>query len=317
MNAIQQHIDIMFKDLPETNEIKRIKNDIYLNAMDRYDELRAQGKSDSEALGTIIIEIGERDVLLEEFGYDKDQDLHQYSVSTLEDVRNYLAVYKNESTKIASGVLLILLGAGATPTLDTFNLARIGVILLILSVAIAVGLFIMSGFRLDELENRMADEDVLFYLADDDYWTVESSYRDFQERERYRVPVGVMLCILAVIPIIMLQFFGNEILVQRYGVFLMLFMVGLGIFNFIKYGMGTSAYQKVLNIGEYSVEEKQFQKRIEPIAGIYWLIVTLIYFVWSFVMMAWHVSWIIWPIAGVLWSIVSLLIKYFFDERRF
>lgn len=42
MKAIEQHIDYMFQDLPETKEIKRIKDDLYLNALNRYEELTAQ-----------------------------------------------------------------------------------------------------------------------------------------------------------------------------------------------------------------------------------------------------------------------------------
>ena len=75
------------------------------------------------------------------------------------------------------------------------------------------------------------------------------------------------------------------------------------------------AYEKILNIGEYSVDERKFQQKIEPIAGIYWLVITLVYFIWNFTTMAWHQSWIIWPIAGVLWAIISLILKALEDRN--
>src|SRR5699024_9758573 len=108
MNAVEQHIENMFRYFPETEEIKRIKNDLYQNAQDRYDELVALGKTESEALGTIIIEIGERDVLLEELGYDQEQDLMDYSFHTLAEAENYIMFTNRESMKIGLGILLIL-----------------------------------------------------------------------------------------------------------------------------------------------------------------------------------------------------------------
>ena len=80
MKAIQQHINFLFQDLPETNEIKRIKNDLYLNAVDRFDELRREGSSESEALGTVIIEMGDREELLESLAYDQETDLREHSI---------------------------------------------------------------------------------------------------------------------------------------------------------------------------------------------------------------------------------------------
>lgn len=317
MNAIEQHIDNMFKDLPETEEIKRIKNDLYLNALDRYDELIALGKTESEALGTIIIEMGELDVLLEDFGYDQETDLENYSLNTLEDVQSYIAFNRRESNKIGLGVLLILVGAGLVPSFATYNLEVVGVILLLVFIASAVGLFVSSGLRTQSIEKDFEDEEYIFYLTDKDYETVEYDYSMVTEKERYRIPIGVMLCILSATPILALTFLNQEIYVQRFGILLLTLSIGIGVFQFIKYGMINSAYEKVLNIGEYSFEERRFQQKIEPIAGIYWMTITLIYFIWSFTTMNWNITWIVWPTAGVLWGLVALSLKMAINRKDF
>lgn len=316
MKAIQQHIDYLFDDLPDTKEIKRIKNDLYLNATDRYEELISQGKTESEALGTIIMEIGDRDVLLESMSYNQEKDLKDYSTNTLEDARYYIASNSQEANKIGLGVLMILVGAGLVATASTFNLEILGVIVLLLLVALAVGLFINSGLVLEAVNQDLNSADNAFYMTEEDYRVVETHFRDFKTQERFRIPVGVMLCILAVIPILFFSFLDNELLIERYGVLLLTTAVGVGVFQFIKYGMIQSAYEKVLSIGEYSVEERQFQQKVEPIAGIYWTIITFIYLGWSFLTMAWHISWIIWPIAGAAWGVIAMVLKMKSDREK-
>ena len=316
MNAIEQHINYLFQDLPETDEIKRIKNDLHLNAMDRFDELIANGKAESEALGTIIIEMGDRDDLLEGFGYNQDQDLRDYSTNTLTEAKYIIEAYRDESNKIALGILMILVGAGLIPTLDTFNLVSVGVILFLVFVALAVGLFIYGGMRLESVEESLHDEDKEFYLTDDDYQIVEDQYRDFKESNRYRIPLGVMLSIASTIPIVLFGFYGSDLLIERYGVLLLVTLVGLGVYQFVTYGMVDTAYQKVLNLGEYSIEELQFQKKMEPAAGIYWMGVTAGYLGWSFIPMDWGYTWIVWPIAGITWGIISMVLKVMSKQDR-
>lgn len=309
MNAIEQHINYLFQDLPETEEIKRIKNDLYLNAADRYDELISEGKAESEALGTIIIEMGDRDDLLDSFDYNQDQDLRDYSTNTLGEAKYLLDTYDIESGKIGLGVLLILLGAGFITTLSTFQMMEIGVVVLLMLVASAVGLFIHSGLKIESVEMSLHDEDKIFYLIDDDYEMVREQYVRFKEKERFRIPLGVMLCISSAVPILAISFLGNDFLVERYGVPLLMLMVGTGVYQFIKYGMKDTAFEKVLNIGEYSDNERKFQEQIEPMSSIYWMIVTIAYLLWSFLTGMWYISWIIWPIAGMLWGLISTIVK--------
>lgn len=316
MHTIENHIDYLFQALPETDEIKRIKNDLYLNAIDRYDELMASGKTESEALGTIIIEMGDLDDLLEGLGYNQDQDLRDYSTNTLSEAQVLIEAYNHESNKISLGIFVILLASGLIVTLQTFGLAVVGVIILLLFVALAVGLFIHSGLKLEAIEKSLNDDENIFYLTDEDYRIVKEHYTNFQESNRYRVPLGVILTIASAIPLLLLSFYGTQLQIARYGVLLLLIMIGLGVFQFVKYGMVNTAYEKVLNLGEYSVEELRFQKKLEPVAGIYWLLVTIVYLGWSFVTMAWHSTWVVWPIAGVSWGLLVLILKLIFDRDR-
>lgn len=316
MKPIQQHIDFLFQDVPATETIKRIKNDLYLNAMDRYDELLAHGKTESEALGTIIIEMGDREDLLDSLDYNQEADLKDYSTNTLGEAKVLVNAYQTASTKIGLGIFLILAGAGLIPSFNTFNMVEVGVILLLLLVALGVGLFIHTGLRLEAIEQTIEDDEHIFYLTDDDYEIVLHQYDVYKDKNSYRIPLGVMLCILSVLPVLVLAFLENQLLVERYGIILLLLLVGLGVYQFISYGMNETAYEKVLNLGEYSIEERQFQKKIEPLVGIYWMLVTAVYLGWSFFSLNWHFTWIIWPIAGAVWALIAMVAKLFMDREQ-
>lgn len=306
----QQYIDNMFRGLPETEEIIRLKSNLYQQAVHRHQELIVLGKTESETFGTIVIEMGERDALLKNLGYDHEEDLINSSINSIEDAKNYLAMTHTESHKIALGVFLILIGAGLVPTMETFNLSGLGVILLLVLVALAVGMFIMSGMKLES--SKYGDESQgVIYISDNDYGLIEKQYLLFKKENRFRIPLGVMLCILSPIPLLIFGFMDAEFYAERFGIILLTTLVGIAVYQFIRYGMLDSAFKKILSIGEYSVKEQGLQKLIEPVGAIYWLIITLIYLIWSFTTMNWHISWIIWPIAGVLWSIIMNIIKVF------
>lgn len=155
MDVIKQHIDYLFRNLSQTDEIKRIKNEVYLNGTARYEEFCRLGKTESEALGTVIIEMGQPEDLLEEYGYSQKSDFKVHSMNTLEEAELFLASYNQEANNIGLGILMILLGAGLIPTLNTFNVAVLGVIILLSLVAIAVGLFIMAGLKIETIEKPM------------------------------------------------------------------------------------------------------------------------------------------------------------------
>lgn len=309
----QQYIDNMFRALPETEEILRLKNSLYQQAVQRHQELTALGKTESEAFGTVIIEMGERDALLENLGYDHEQDLVDSSLSNIEDAKNYLALTHTESNKIALGVLLILIGAGLVPTMETFNLEGLGVVILLILVALAVGTFILSGMKLESSKYGNERQGII-YISDDDYSLIEEQYSLFREENRFRIPLGVMLCILSPIPVLIFAFMDAEFYVERFGIILLTTLVGIGVSQFIRYGMLDSAFKKILNIDEYSEKEQRFQKVIEPVGRIYWLVITLIYLIWSFTTMDWHISWIVWPVAGILWPIITSILKLYNPE---
>lgn len=60
--------------------------------------------------------------------------------------------YKGKSNRLKR---FILLGAGLIPTLNTFGLVEIGVMILLVLVAAGVGMFIHAGLSLESIEESL------------------------------------------------------------------------------------------------------------------------------------------------------------------
>ncbi len=72
IKIIEEFIDSLFSGVVETSKTEQSeKADLLANAEDRYDDLLSQGKSENEAIGTIISEFGTIDELMEELNFRK------------------------------------------------------------------------------------------------------------------------------------------------------------------------------------------------------------------------------------------------------
>ncbi len=164
METIKTYLENMFRNLPKTNEIERLKNELLSNMEDRYNELKNEGKRENEAVGVVISEFGNIDELMEEMNIKTTADSGKsYPSISIEDAREFISMNKKASHIIATGVGLILLGVSLMIFLfsliegnriyssispDAVN--AIPIIILFLFIAAAVGLFIYSASKMEK-----------------------------------------------------------------------------------------------------------------------------------------------------------------------
>ena len=112
------------------------------------------------------------------------------------------------------------------------------------------------------------------------------------------------LCIVCTVPLIVAG--GFEFADEVYSglVAVLLICIACAVFLFVSAGMIRDSYQKLLEEGDYTVENKLKAKRNNNISIIYWGVITAIFLAYSFVTMDWGRSWIIWPVAAVLFGAV-------------
>ncbi len=308
MNAVRKYVESMFIGLPNEPEAQALKESVIQKSMERYEELLLNGLPPQEALAQLIIELeAEEEEILAPYHREQEQYNLTEEWMTLDEAQTFIARNRKESRRIGLAVLFILLSVGLIPTFALFNLAELAVALMLVVIAFSVSMMIMAGMRVgDQFENDIYIETV---LSDEDYFILQQEFRTFKSKESYRIALGVALCILSVVPLLTFSFLGNESFVEGIGVLILLTLVGLGVYQFIQYGMTYNVYERLLNLGEYSRENLANEKRLEPVSGIYWMVVTFIYLGWSFITMDWHITWIIWPLAGVLWGLIALIVK--------
>ena len=96
MDTIKTYLDNLFRSLPNTEELKRLKSDLLVNMEDKYLELKAKGKSENEAVGVVIAEFGNIDELLFEMGISKAKDSVKDSsrVLTIDEAHDYVYTKK-------------------------------------------------------------------------------------------------------------------------------------------------------------------------------------------------------------------------------
>ena len=70
MEAIREYLNNLFMSLPETPEVLRAKAELLEMMEDKYEELIQEGKTEKEAIGTVISEFGNLEELAEELGID-------------------------------------------------------------------------------------------------------------------------------------------------------------------------------------------------------------------------------------------------------
>lgn len=241
---------------------------------------------------------------------------------SMKEAETYMDLTEKVSRKIAVGVLLCILspicliqlaGLSEYKQILSENAAGgLGMIILLGMVAIAVAIFISNGMGLSRYEYM---EKETFSLQYGVKGMVERRKEAHEDRFRRHVTIGACLCIISVIPL----FVGTMIGVGDYGLItclsLLLAIAAVGVFILIPSGMVHESYEKLLQIGEYTVEKKELGRRTSYFPPIYWSAVVAVYLAVSFYTKAWEETWIIWPVAGVLFAALYGIVRALENAR--
>lgn len=328
METIISYIDNIFRNYPDTPQVKAAREDLLGIMEDKYNELKAEGKSENEAVGVVISEFGNMDEIAAELGISpinaqeaqNTADTREQEKVSLEQAKEIIKNQKAFGLKIAIGVMLCILSPVTASVVDplaeagfiSVNFAdTVGALALFVMIAIAVATFIVSGVANQRYENLKKKQIILDYstrqLLTEQY---EANNRQFGSQ----VAIGVVLCILSVVPVILAEAFLENTtyawLIDIIGASLFV-LVACGVFLFITAGTHKDAYEVLLGTGEYVLEKVQQREKsvINIIGAIYWPVAVCIYLGWSFITMAWGITWIVWPIAGIIFGVIAAVVS--------
>ncbi len=244
---------------------------------------------------------------------------------SLEEASAFLELRSKNARQIALGVLLCVLSpvllivlGGAQEygkiALSENQAGGLGLIVLIMMIGCAVALFILAGLRISRYEYLEKEPiDTLYGVAG----MVRERREQFRPVFNTQLTVGIVLCVLAVVPIgISLLFAGENEFLHVIAVAFLLIFSAVGVLLIVRVSVIWGSFQVLLEEGDYTRESKEDQKAHAAFGGIYWMLVTAAYLAWSFTSNAWHRSWIIWPIAGVAYGAVFGIMKAIKKDKK-
>lgn len=319
MNTIKEYVESMFLSVPRTEETEQLKADILANMEDKYEELIAGGASENEAIGAVITEFGNIDEVLEEMDIKKEvnvDDLDDVMIVEEDDAYEYIEAKRRAGIGIGLGILSIAIGLGGLLTSIGFGNTTdvsiaLGLILLLICSALGIGLFILHGMRLSEY-SKFGES--FYVLVPNARRTIEEMQEEYKRSHRFSLVLGVVICVLSLLPIFVSLFLSSSEFFVLIGTGMMFLFIGVGVFFFVFTGNIWGAYETLLNHGQTFADIKEAREKARQktkvtkfMDEIYWPIIVVLYFAWSFLFRTWAYSWLIFILAGMIYSGVLMI----------
>jgi hypothetical protein len=256
METIRNYLENMFMSLPNTPEVCRAKDELWQMMEDKYTELKAEGKSENEAVGTVISEFGNLDEIAKDLGIDNVVTGQQSSqnVFTFEMAKNYIADFSRRNNLIGIGVMLCILSIAAPIFGDAFGslnvsyrtlFEAVGACLMFVIIAVAVGIFIYANISVSNWKFLKTAPYTTDFAA-----TSYISERMAQYKPTYALTlvIGIALCIISVVPPIIVDAIpaANSGFADDFGGGLMFILVAVGVFLIVSSVLNMGIYEKLL-----------------------------------------------------------------------
>ena len=91
METIISYIDNLFRNYPNTLQLQKARDELFGIMEDKYHELKAEGKSENEAIGIVISEFGSMEEIAADLGLDPKSSAANADALDLEEEKNQTA----------------------------------------------------------------------------------------------------------------------------------------------------------------------------------------------------------------------------------
>lgn len=327
------YIENMFAALPQTDEVLRAKRELLAMMEDKYNELKAEGRNENEAVGKVIAEFGNVDEVLDSLHIERNSGSNEERAGscriTKSEAQRYISADKRRSLLTAIGTMLcilspssliILIGlqAGVSGGHTHFPAFRMslntaiaaGLTLLFVLIAAAVIFFIAGDLKMREFghyktEKIILDTEALFF--------VKGLEKNNTAANSIIKTTAVILCVLSPLPLVISTcvYSGMAGTEWSYGIFtgLLLLIIAAAVFLLI-YGESTAhACRQLLKNNCRTAEEKKssisFNQKFAMVRSVYWSSLVIIYIITSVLTGRWGITWMIWPVGAIVWAITG------------
>ena len=236
----------------------------------------------------------------EELTNDTSSDTTVKRIS-IEEANTYIEQRKKASWRLALATFLCILSPITimvlsilaelpNPIVTETTAGAVGLTVLFGFVICAVPIYIYCGFK--NQPYAFLDKNIPFELEYGVKGFVTEKKNAFKPTYIAYNIIATCLCIFSVVPLVILSFTENKVLVAA-ALALLMVIVGIGVGMFIVVGTQNASMQKLLKEGEFTEEEKKRTGIKEVVGFCYWGVLTAIYLAWSFLTNHWHISWLV------------------------
>ena len=236
---------------------------------------------------------------------------------SMEEANEYLSMKNKSAGRIAIGVMLCILSpivlmqlsaaqeAGLIALTEN-QAAGIGVVILMMMIGCAVGVFVYYGMKMNPYEYVQTEPIETAYGVSG--MVTERIEKNNSAHIRDMI-IGILLCIMSCIPIFATMIITEDEYALVTAVCVLLVLVAIGVMLIVRTNIIMDAMKALLEEGEFSRVRKEESRRNEAIMGIYWSACTVIYLAVSFLTKRWDMTWFIWPVAGVGCGLLAAILR--------
>lgn len=321
METIKNYLEAMFANLPNTPQVLRAKDELWQMMEDKYTELRENGRTENEAVGTVISEFGNLDEISDILGIKDDVNENPFKEVTkkmisLDEVKVFLKDNSLKAVWVGLAVMLCIISVTFPMITDDLNISPVLNFGMFGCIAIAVGLFVFVGLSMKKWNYIKKGDCAINYETAQ--YLINEEARQQSTTIMARV-FGIVLCSMCWLPAAVIN--AAHLSLKGFasgGVFLFL-MVGLGVFLLIYSGVQIKAIKRLKKLNsEDTVAGSYGAKKVEPeyispaaktICTIFWPVIVCLYLAISFLTFKWEYTWIIWPVAAIVGTILNTTLK--------
>ncbi len=254
---------------------------------------------------------------------------------SIEEANAYIEQRKKASWRIAVAtflcilspitlIVLSMLSELPNPIVTETTSGAVGLTVLFAFILCAVPIYIYCGFKNQPYE--FLDKNIPFELEYGVKGLVTEKKNTFKPTYVAYNIIATCVCIFSVIPLILLSFTGNEILVAV-AIAVLMIIAGIGTGMFIVVGTQNASMQKLLKEGEFTEKEKKRTSVKEVVGFCYWGILTAVFLIWGFIgndgsgirgngWISWRYNWIVFAVGGILFPMVMCICNLIADKKK-
>ncbi len=309
METIKNYIESMFRNLPQTEKVLRAKSELFQMMEDKYTELIREGKTENEAVGTVISEFGNLEELSSDLGIadvfksSREENINRRML-TFDEITGFVAAKAKNALLLSLGILFSICCVIPPIVTDGLNISdKFGAIGFVIVLAISISFYILASSAMEDYK-FIYEEDCSIDAAEREY--LNNKRREFSNKYAVILAIGISLCVLSIVlPIA----FDNYGILEELGAAFLFVFVGAGVFMITYANTIKNSFEKLLTISakKHQKTEKYSNKTVAVIMSVYWQTITCIYLVISFMTGSWHLTWLIWPIAGIVCGLIRTI----------